>query len=642
MLEKMRAATQGWIGRSIMAIIMGLIILSFAIWGIGDIFRGFGANKLAQVGGADISVDAFRNAYQSQLQRLQRQLRRNVTNEEARQFGVDRQTLSSLIGDAALDQQARALDLAISDQEIAKAITNDPALKGPSGQFDRVRFEEVLRDNGLNEKGFVREQRGLYLRQEITDAVTHGLQLPKAMLEAIHRYQTESRSVDYIILPASAGGVAAPPSEESLKKYFEDRAQRYSTPEYRGLVVLTLTPAQIAKPDGVSGADAQKRYEEVKAERFGAPEKRAIEQILFADEAAAAEARAKLDSGKTFDDLLKEKNLTQKDASLGLVTREGLIDKSVADAAFALPEGQASAPVKAQFGVVLLRVDKIIPSSVKPFSEVAADLKREIALQRARTEVAQLHDAIEDQRASGKTLTEAAKSAGLDPRAIAAVDMAGADPNGAPVADLANGPALLKAAFASDIGVDNDTLRVGEGGYQWFEVANIDKARQKTFDEVKGDVEKAWRDDEAAKLLAAKTAELAKRIEAGESISAIAAAEGNPTVKHANDVKRSGASDPAAQGLTSAVIAQIFNVGLRGAASARTEDGGRLLFQVVGAAVPAIDFNAPALTSVSAQVKNGLTDDVLAQYMTKLESDLGVKINMQAFAGAVGASPDAY
>jgi len=642
MLESMRAATQGWIGRSVMAIVMGLIILSFAVWGIGDIFSGFGANKLAQVGAVEITVDAYRNAYQTELQRLQRRARRNVTNEEARQFGLDRQVLSRLISEAALDQQAHALGLAMSDEEISKAIVSDPTFKGPDGRFDRLRFDEVLRDNGMSERLFVREQRGVYLRHELTDALTHGLDLPKAMLEAIHRYQSEARSVDYLVLPASSIGLIPAPSPEDLQKYFADRQQNYATPEYRGLVILSLTPAAIAKPENVSDADALKRYDEVKYERFGAPEKRAIEQILFADDAAAAEARAKLDSGKTFEDLLKEKNLTPKDADLGIIAREGLIDKNVADAAFALKEGQVSAPVKAQFGAVLLRVTKIVPSSVKPFAEVAADLKRDIALQRARADIAQLHDAIEDQRASGKSLAEAAKSAGLEVHEIAAVTAAGLDPQGAPVPDLINGPALLKAAFASDIGVDNDTLRIADGGYQWFEVAKVDKARNKTFDEVKPEVEKAWRDDETARLLSAKGVELTKKIEAGQSIAAVAASEGNLSVKHAGGVKRGGAKELIAQGLSANAVAQIFNVGLRGAGAARMEDGGRIVFQVVDAAVPVIDFKGPALAAVSGEVRNGLVDDVLSQYLAKLDDDLGVKVNAQAFAGATGASPDAY
>ncbi|MGH6830638.1 MAG: SurA N-terminal domain-containing protein, partial [Methylocella sp.] len=87
MLQSMRASAQGWIGRVVMAILMGLIILSFAIWGIGDIFRGFGANNLAQVGGVEIGADTYRNAYQTELQVLQRAERRNITNEEARQYG---------------------------------------------------------------------------------------------------------------------------------------------------------------------------------------------------------------------------------------------------------------------------------------------------------------------------------------------------------------------------------------------------------------------------------------------------------------------------------------------------------------------------------------------------------------------------
>src|SRR6202040_4460660 len=153
-------------------------------------------------------------------------------------------------------------------------------------------------------------------------------------------------------------------------------------------VVVAVTPASIAKPDDVSDTDARNRYEEVKNERFGALEKREVEQILFASDAEATEARAKLDAGKTFDDLMTEKNLTPKDASLGTVARTGLIDKNVADAAFSLKEGEVSAPVKARFGTVILRVGKIVASTVKPYSGIAAELKHEIALQRAQSDIA--------------------------------------------------------------------------------------------------------------------------------------------------------------------------------------------------------------------------------------------------------------
>jgi peptidyl-prolyl cis-trans isomerase D len=637
MLQSMRASAQGWIGRVVMAILMGLIILSFAIWGIGDIFRGFGANNLAQVGGVEIGADTFRNAYQAELQSLQRAERRNITNEEAHQYGLDRQVLSQLVNEAALDDQARRLGLAISDEDIKKTIVNNDNFKGETGRFDRQGFDAFLRDEGFTEKSYVRQQRSVALRRQIVDALTSGVQLPKALLEAIFRFQMETRSVDYVVFPNASAGSLPTPSQEELKGYFESTRQLYATPEFRGLVVVPVTPASIAKPDDVSDADARNRYEEVKNERFGAPEKREVEQILFASEAEAKEARAKLDAGKTFDDLMVEKNLTPKDASLGTVARTGLIDKNVADAAFSLKEGEVSGPVKARFGTVILRVGKIIASTVKPYSGVAAELKHEIALQRAQSEIARLHDAIEDQRTSGKSLTEAAHSVGLEPRVIAAIDATGNDPQGVPVKDLVDGAALLKAAFASDIGVDNDTLRVQGGGYQWFEVAKIDKARDKTFDEAKAEVEKAWREDKAGKLLSAKTAELVKKLDAGESMAAIAAAEGNLAVKHANDVRRGASS-----GLALNVVTQIFNVGVHRAGSVASEDGGRMLFQVVSSTTPAFDPEAAELTNIMGDVKRGLDEDVIAQYLAKLESDLGVKLNTKVYSAATGVSPDDY
>jgi peptidyl-prolyl cis-trans isomerase D len=635
MLRSMRASAQGWFGRAVMAVLLGVIIISFAIWGIGDIFRGFGAHDLAQVGRVEISADNFRNAFQTELQRQQRLERRNITSEEAHQTGLDRQVLSRLVADAAFDDQARTLGLAMSDAEIKKAIMKDEAFKGMAGTFDRQMLAAYLREEGFTEKSYVENQRAVYLRRQIIESLTAGLQLPKAMLEAIFRFQMEGRDVDYIVLPFSSAGPLPAPANKDLQQFYEDNLAFYAIPEYRSLVVLAVTPQSLAKADSVSDADAEARYEEIKYERFGAPEKREVEQILYPNEAEADEAYHKLGAGKTFDDLLKEKNLTPKDASLGTLARTGLVDKAVAEAAFSLKKDGVSAPVQAQFGTVILRVRKIVPSTVKPYSEVAAAIKGEIALKRAQGEIGNTHDAIEDERTAGKSLTEAARSVGLEPRVIDAIDASGNDPKGAPVKDLAEGPALVKAAFASDIGVDNDTLRLANGGYQWFEVTKIDKARDKTFAEARTDVEKAWREEQSGKRLTAKTAELVKKLDAGESIAAVAASEGNLAVKHASNVRRGLSS-----GLAQNFVNEIFHVTVHRAGTIPNEEGGAYLFQVTNSSVPPFDPQDPELVSTKADAKSGYIEDALAQYLAKLESDIGVKLNAKAFASATGVSPD--
>ena len=528
MLERLRAIQNTWIGKAILAVIMGLIVVSFAIWGIGDIFRGIGSNQVAQVGSIPISTAAYRQAYQTELQNLQQRARRPITNEEAHQFGLDSQVLSRMMSDAVLDDRAQSLGLAISDAQTAKAIRSDPAFAGPGGGFDRARFDAVLRDNGFNEQSFVREQRHVYLRQELAQAIAGGLTVPKASLDALHDYQTETRSLDMLELPASAVGAIPAPDDATLQGYFDAHAQSFNAPQYRKLVVLSLSPSGLAKPDEVSDADAQKLYDQVKDQRFGAPERRTVQQIVFPNEEEAAAASARIKAGAHFSDLLAERKLESKDVDLGTVTKDRLFDKAVADAAFALPQDGTSEPIKGDFGPVLVHVAAIEPATVKPFDEVSSALKQEIATQRATTTMRDLHDKIEDARSSGKTLTEAAKTVGLETRTIDGVDASGLDKAGKPVEGLADRDAVLRAAFASDVGVDNDTVRGRDGSQTWFEVAAVEPAHPRTLAEVKTEVETAWRKEETAKRLADKAAELVKTLGGGQTLEQVAASSGQP------------------------------------------------------------------------------------------------------------------
>jgi peptidyl-prolyl cis-trans isomerase D len=630
MLQGLRTASQSWYGRVMLAIVMGFIVVSFAIWGIGDIFRGFGSGKLAQVGSVDISTQEYRAAYQNELQRIQRQARRAITNEEARAIGLDREVLSHLVAQAALDQKARQLGLAMAEEDLAKTILNDPAFKGPNGQFDRNRFTSALRDYGYSERSFANERRQDYLRQEILQAVAGNLVVPQAMLEAINRYRNETRSVDYVVLPPSAAGDIPPPSEDTLQKYFDERKQTFRAPEYRRLVTLAVTPATAVNPESISDADAQKLYEETKEARFSTPERRAIQQITFPDEAAAAEASAKIKAGATFESIAADRKLTEKDIELGNLTKSDIADQALAAAAFALPEGEVSQPVKTAFGYAILRVTKVEPGSAKPFEEVSADLKREIAGQRAKTQVQKLHDAVEDQRSAGKSLADAAKSVGLDVRTIDAIDATGRDKQGKRVEGLVAGPDLLKAAFASDIGVDNDTVNTPDGGYVWFEIAGIEPAHERKLEEVKPEVEAAWRNDETQRILAEKATAMVKELQGGGNFEALASAA-SLQLQHSNEVKRSGAP-----GFTAAALVQIFNVPSGGVGQAAGEAGSRIVFHVLDSVVQPFDPDKPDSKQITEQLKSGLTEDLISEYVRRLQNDYGVSVNPGALQAATG------
>lgn len=632
MLEGLRVASQNWIGRSIMAVVMGVIVISFAIWGVGDVFRGFTAQRLAKVGAGEVTVDQFRTAFQNDLRRVQQRMRRAVTAEEAHRAGMDLQVLERLITDVALEQKARQLGLAASDETTQRMIANEKAFQ-TEGKFDAEKFKAIARDAGYTERGFLADQKSAYLRKALTDIVVAGVEPPKLMIEAIHRFRNEARSVDYFVLPVSAAGEAARPSDEELKKYFDEREQTFRAKEIRKVTVLEVSPSTVAKFAEVSDDDARKLYEEVKAKRYGTPEKREVRQIVFKTEKEAQDAIAKLKAGADVDAMAAELKRNPRDVDLGLVEKRDFGDAKVGDAVFALPQPGVAEPVTNAFGTVVSVVKKITPSvTTKTFEQAKDELKGEVAVQRAGPEVRRLHDAIEDQRAAGKTLAEASASAGVQPRVIEAVDDAGRGKDGKAI-DVPAGADLLKAVFASDIGVDNETVATRDGGYVWFEVNAIEQARQKTFEEVKDAVAEAMRAENAQKALSAKADEIVGRIKGGESIDA--AAKGlKLEVKRATEVKRAQRPD-----FNINTIVQFFEVAPGGSGSVTVDDG-RLIFVVKDAQTPAFDPTSIESRTIAEQLKPALQNDLLEQYVGGLEKAYSVEINQKALEAATGAGKE--
>ena len=155
MLRGLRTASRNWLGKTVMGVVVGFLVISFAIWGIGDIFRGFGRSTVAKIGSTEITVDQFRAIYNERLQQYARQLGRPIGAEQARALGLDRMIVGQIVSEAMLDERARALGLAVTDAEVSRQITTDPSFLGPNGQFDRFRFEQTIRNAGYTEARIV-------------------------------------------------------------------------------------------------------------------------------------------------------------------------------------------------------------------------------------------------------------------------------------------------------------------------------------------------------------------------------------------------------------------------------------------------------------------------------------------------------
>jgi len=627
MLDKLRKASSGWVAQLLIA----LLVVSFAVWGVSGFFTGFNADVVATVGNTEVTVRQFARNYDATLSQYSQQFGQQITPEQAQMLGIPQQVLGRLVADATLSDDARSMSLGISNEALSKAIADDTNFQDASGNFDRIRFVQLLQNAGLTEDQYVQELRTGYIRQQITDGLAGETQVPEAFMRALHEYQSEERNLASIVLAPEAAGAIPEPTETDLTAYFDGRKSDWRAPELRALSLMRLTPGDVADASAVTDADAQAQYDRVVATRFTTPERRQIDQIVFNSEEQGQEAAAALTGGKSFDEVAAMPGMPGV-VDLGLIPRTEIIDPKVAEAAFALAANGVSPLIAGQFGPVIVRVSAIEPETVTPFDEVRDTLKAEIAASRAVEEIRDQLDVIEDARAGGASLAEIAANYGLTLRTLPAVDASGRDGDGTAIADLPGGQALVTAAFESDVGLDNSPIPADDG-YVWFEVTSVAAERDRELAEVRDKVVAAWKAAEVEKRLAARADEIRAEVESGGDLAAIATAAGL-TVQTAAAVKR-GSEPPA--GLTPPAVEAAFGGPQGYAAVADGADGAKLVITTTGVTIPPYFSGAPDLVQPEEQVSGELANDLLTSYVYQLQERLGVTVNQVALQTAIGS-----
>ncbi|MDX6805384.1 peptidylprolyl isomerase [Terrihabitans rhizophilus] len=630
MLNSMRKHASGFVMKGFLL----LIVLSFAVWGIGDLVRGGSANAIATVGNTRITPEQFRDQFNRAVQRAGSQIGRPLSPADARAIGLDQRVLSQMIGEATLDERARDLGLAVPDEVVANVITADENFRGPNGAFDISRFNQILRSNGFTEAMYVAEQRRLMARRQIIDSVSGGVTAPAALVEAVFRHQNERRSASYVLLPPPAADTIAAPDEAALQAFFEERKGTFQEPERRTLLVLADTVEAVAGAQQISDEELRARYEQDRA-RYTTAERRTIQRIPFPSIAEATEAAAKIAAGTSFEDTATARNVAAADLTIGPSTKEAIIDRKIADAAFALPQGEVSAPVQGDFSTVLLRVTAIEPEQVRSFEEVREELRAAMATEKATSRMGEIHDQVEDARASGSTLAEIAQKLNLTTSTFEGVDRQGRKASGES-AGVPGGEPVLAAAFASDLGVENDAVQIEGSGYVWFDVTNVAQARPRTFEEARADVLARWQEEEARKALDAKIDAALNELRAGTvRLPELAAREGVEVLSAQNIDRRGG--DPV---LGQAGTAQIFSTPQGTFATAPAQTGARAIFQVTTVQVPPMPADQPVLAQARTQIADSIENDLAGQYVQRLQTDTGATVNTQLLATTLGGQTE--
>lgn len=627
MLDALRRGAKTWVAK----ILLVMLMASFAAWGVADFLQYAGTPQVAEVGDTEIPLTDFQRAYDRQVQSMSRQLGQPVDRDFAAALGIPRQVLSRLISDATLTETASSMGLGISDEALAKEITEDPQLRPPGSEnFDRSYFVRLLRENGLSEQAYIAERRVQSMRGQLMDGLVGGITPPKAWVEIAERYRTEQRDIRYAVLPAAAAGPVPVANDADLDTWYTDNKVDFRAPEYRQIEILSVTPEALADPSTVGEDTARAEYERTKA-AFTEPEKRRVRQLLFPSLGDAEAAAAKIRTGQSLDAVIAELGMSPVDVDLGLIPRSEIIDPAIADVAFSLEPNVVSDPIDARFGSALVEVTEIVPEAARPFEEVADEVRQSIATRLAEQTVLDSYNEIEDARAGGATFAEISQRFGL-PLQTVETDARGTGRDGAVITPIPSSGEVLDAAFAAEEGDEHDPIRAGRG-FVWFQVTGVTPAADRPLADVRDQVVEAWTAEKTAEALAAKADELADAVRAGGDLEALATAAGG-SVNTAEDLTRTSQHPDFGQDGIAAVFAgPVGHVGtVSGVGSTQ------VVLQVTDVSVPAFFAESAESQQVAEQLSAQLGDSLLGLYIDRAGARLGSSVNEQAVDSVLGGA----
>jgi peptidyl-prolyl cis-trans isomerase D len=629
MLTALRRLASTWVAKALFV----LLVLSFGIWGVGDMVRNLGRDTaLARVNGQPIELEEAQTALRRELERLSRTVGSRLENDPRMRRALAEQAVDQLVLDRVLREETARLGIAVPDAVVREFVFAVPSFRGAAGDgFSRAAFESFLRSNGLTEAQFLALVRADLARQQVSTAVRAGAAAPSILAGRLLRWRDQQRAATVVSLPTSAVPEPAAPTEVALRRFHENNPQLFSSPEYREAAVAVLTAEIMSREVEVAEADIAAAYEQRRGS-FEKPERRTLEQVLIADEAAARRVFEELsaDPEMAFDDLAARAAASGGQAiGLGAVDRAGLPVPELAEAAFSIAPGSVSPPIRSPFGWHVLRVTGVEPGESRTLEAVRDELRAALAQERAADLAFERANQVEDALAGGATLEEAAKRFGLGYAAIR-TDASGNGPDGTrvelPVIEDSREP-LLRAVFEAEPGVA-PRLKETEAGFVAVDLREVAPPALRPFETVESEVRGAFLADARRRAQEERAAALLATTRTGKSL-ADAAREAGLGSREVGALTRSPDRDGATAGggaVPPELLAPLFELRVGEATMVPTRDG-FVVAQILEVREPDPDADKEALARLRDQAGRAIAADLEAQFVAALRARADVRIN---------------
>ena len=508
------------------AALIALLIVSFAVFGIRDMFHAKITDSVVSAGSRSITSAEYKRAFDGFKGQVEQQVGQPITPELAAANGLDRRVLEGLATREAYADLLTKIGVRPADKLIAGEIQKIPAFFDQvSGRFDKVAYQRKLADNNMTPAGFERTVRDQITDQQATTGLITGFRVPRAYAAMAGIYAQESRDVAYFGVEPGSVPAPAPPTDEQLTQLMNENKAQLTRPEFRQLTVVLFTPAQVVANAPIDPKELQKRFD-FRKDTLSSPETRTVVQIPAKDAPTSVKIVQGLAKGA-------DPELVAKSVGVAAITfdnkpQSAIPDRKVAAAAFATPSGQM-ATVRGDLGPAVVKVLSVTPGRAVTLDEVRPVLEAEIRKDQASEKVYALTQAYDDAHQGGANLMAAAAKAGVPTLSMGPLAQNGRDMQGQPVPGLT--PKIVQTAWGLSAGADSELEDAGGGNFYAVRVEKIIPAALPPFAEIRPRLAQAWTQRELARAMQARAETLAARLKKGETLEAVAASAGSSVTR---------------------------------------------------------------------------------------------------------------
>ena len=475
MLDTLRKSVTG----PFVKILIGILILSFAVWGIQDIFGNFKKTVAIEIDDYEVSLDQLVTEYNNQLSIISSQLDKQISLKESLELGIDEIAIENLIRKMVLQIEINKLGIDISEEFVAEQIINDDNFK-IDGRFSKARYEQLLSYAGYNDETYVQSEINVNKQNQLFNIIGNRTYIPNVLIEMVNEFNKTERVIEYVDLPKSKI-IVKTPSERELLEFYEKFKNGYKKSETRDFAALILDPENIKKGIQVTRSQINE-YFNANLDSFNISETRELYQFFFNDEATADNFYN--DSYQLeFNELLTKYSQSKQQSYLGSVGKDEILDFEVADAAYNMIEGEFGKPIDGMLGISVLYLEKINPGKIPTVDDVAAEIRDEIQIKEAIDLVEMLYFEIEDDLLNGSSIGEVSAKHQIETKYFKKIDINGKNIQNDVVEEI-NHQELIQKIFSSEIG-DFIEVHDTENGYIWADLNSINPPYIKSFAEVR-------------------------------------------------------------------------------------------------------------------------------------------------------------